>query len=625
MAKIIGIDLGTSNSAAAAMEGGKATIIPSAEGTTLGGKAFPSYVAFTKDGQLLVGEPARRQAVTNTEGTISAFKRKMGQDFKYNIHGKEFTPQQLSAYILQKVKRDAEAYLGEPITKAVITVPAYFNDHQRQATKDAGAIAGLEVVRLVNEPTAAALAYGIDKGGKEQKILVFDLGGGTLDVTVMEMGAEGTFEVLSTSGDTQLGGTDMDNGLVDHVAEQFRRENGIDLRTDKMAVQRLKEAVEKAKIELSNVLETDLNLPFITADASGPKHLTMKLSRATLDNIVRPIVERCKGSIDRAIVDSKLNKDQIARIILVGGPTRMPIVQKFVEDYIGKKVEGGIDPMECVALGAAIQAAVLTGEVKDILLLDVTPLTLGVETMGGVRTAIIDRNTTVPTKRSQVFSTAAENQPSVEIHVLQGERPLAKDNVSLGKFFLDGIPPAPRGVPQIEVTFDIDANGILHVVAKDLGTNKEQSIRITSSTKLSKEEVEKFVKEAEKYSADDKQRKEEIEVRNEADNLVYSTEKGLKEHGDKIAGDERLAVEQALSSTKEALKGTDIEAIKKAKESLTTASHKLAEVIYREAQKQSSPGGQGEPQAGPEQSSQSAQPKDDSKVVDAEVVEEKKN
>ena len=581
-------------------------------------------MAFTKDGQLLVGEPARRQAVTNPEGTISAFKRKMGQDFKYSIHGKEFTPQQLSAYILQKVKRDAEAYLGEPITKAVITVPAYFNDHQRQATKDAGAIAGLEVVRLVNEPTAAALAYGIDKGGKEQKILVFDLGGGTLDVTVMEMGAEGTFEVLSTSGDTQLGGTDMDNGLLDHVAEQFRKETGIDLRSDKMAVQRLKEAVEKAKIELSNVLETDLNLPFITADASGPKHLTMKLSRATLDNIVRPIVERCKGSIDRAVTDSKLSKEQIARIILVGGPTRMPIVQKFVEEYIGKKVEGGIDPMECVALGAAIQAAVLTGEVKDILLLDVTPLTLGVETMGGVRTAIIDRNTTVPTKRSQVFSTAAENQPSVEIHVLQGERPLAKDNVSLGKFFLDGIPPAPRGVPQIEVTFDIDANGILHVLAKDLGTNKEQSIRITSSTKLSKEDVEKFVKEAEKYSADDKQRKEEIEVRNETDNLVYSTEKNMKEHGDKIAGDERLAVEQALTSTKDALKGTDIEAIKKSKEALTTASHKLAEVIYREAQKKSAPG-QENPQAGAEQSAESPEQKNDANVVDAEVVDEKKN
>ncbi len=626
MAKIIGIDLGTSNSAAAVMEGGKATIIPSAEGTTLGGKAFPSYVAFTKDGQLLVGEPARRQAVTNPDGTITAFKRKMGTDFKYTIHGKEFTPQQLSGFILQKIKRDAEAYLGEPVAKAVITVPAYFNDHQRQATKDAGAIAGLEVVRLVNEPTAASLAYGIDKGGKEQKILVFDLGGGTLDVTIMEMGAEGTFEVLSTSGDTQLGGTDMDNVIIDYIAEEFRKTNGIDLRKDTMAMQRLKEAAEKAKIELSNVLETDINLPFITADASGPKHLTMKLGRATIENIVRPIVERCKVSIDQAISDAKLSADTISRIILVGGPTRMPIVQKFVEEYVGKKVERGIDPMECVAHGAAIQAAVLTGEVKDILLLDVTPLTLGVETMGGVRTPIIDRNTTVPVKRSQVFSTAADSQPSVEIHVLQGERPMAQDNVSLGKFFLDGIPPAPRGVPQIEVTFDIDANGILHVMAKDLGTGKEQSIRITSSTKLSKDDVEKYVKDAEKYAADDKKRREEIEARNETDSLVYATEKSLKEHGDKISGDERLNVERALNETKETLKGNDTEAIKKAKETLTAASHKLAEAIYKDAQKkaqeqQAAGGAQGtegrqEQQAGPE--------KEEDKVVDAEVVGEEK-
>ncbi len=622
MAKIIGIDLGTSNSAAAVMEGGKASIIPSAEGTTLGGKAFPSYVAFTKDGQLLIGEPARRQAVTNPEGTITAFKRKMGTDFKYQIHGKEFTPQQLSAFILQKIKRDAEAYLGEPVSKAVITVPAYFNDNQRQATKDAGSIAGLEVVRLVNEPTAASLAYGIDKAGKEQKILVFDLGGGTLDVTIMEMGAEGTFEVLSTSGDTQLGGTDMDNALVDHIADEFKRENGIDLRNDKMASQRLREAAEKAKIELSNVLETDLNLPFITADASGPKHLTMKLSRATLENIVRPIVERCTTSVDQAIGDAKLAIDHISRIILVGGPTRMPIVQKFVEEHIGKKVERGVDPMECVAIGAGIQAAVLTGEVKDILLLDVTPLTLGVETLGGVRTSIIDRNTTIPVKRSQVFSTAADSQPSVEIHILQGERPMAKDNVSLGKFFLDGIPPAPRGVPQVEVTFDIDANGILHVTAKDLGTGKEQSIRISASNKLDKNEVEKFVKEAEKYAEDDKKRKEEIEIKNETDTLIYATEKSLKDHGDKISQEDRMKLEQALNETKEAMKGSDTNAIKQAKENLTTASHKLAEAVYREAQKKQAAGQQA---PGQEQGPAQEQPQQEGdKVVDAEVVGEEK-
>lgn len=623
MSKIIGIDLGTSNSAAAVMEGGKVTLIPSAEGTTLGGKAFPSYVAFTKDGQLLVGEPARRQAVTNPEGTVSAFKRKMGEDYKYKINGKEFTPQQLSGFILQKIKKDAEAYLGTTVDKAVITVPAYFNDHQRQATKDAGAIAGLEVVRLVNEPTAASLAYGIDKVGKEQKILVFDLGGGTLDCTIMEMGSEGTFEVLSTSGDTKLGGTDMDKAVIDYIAETFKKENGIDLRNDKMAVQRLQEAAEKAKIELSNILETDINLPFITADATGPKHLAMKLTRATLENLVDPIVQRCKASIDQAISDAKLTSKDLTKVILVGGPTRMPIVQKFVENYVGKIVERGIDPMECVSNGAAVQAAVLTGDVKDILLLDVTPLTLGLETLGNVRTPIIDRNTTIPVKKSQVFSTAQDNQPGVEIHVLQGERPMAKDNVSLGRFMLDGIPPAPRGVPQIEVTFDIDASGILHVSAKDLGTGKEQSIKITSSTKLSKDDIDKYVKEAEQYAADDKKKKEEIEAKNEADNLVYATEKSLKEHGDKISQDERLKIEQAINDTKEAIKGGDIAKIKEAKDKLSDASHKLAEEVYKAAQQQQQANAQGAAGANAGQAQQEA-PKNDDNVVDAEVVDDKK-
>ena len=622
MSKIIGIDLGTSNSAASVLEGGKATIIPSAEGTTLGGKAFPSYVAFTKDDQLLVGEPARRQAVSNPEGTVYAFKRKMGQEHKYTIHGKDFTPQQLSAYILQKVKRDAEAFLSAKVEKAVITVPAYFNDNQRQATKDAGAIAGLEVVRIINEPTAACLAYGLDKKGKEEKILVFDLGGGTLDVTIMDFGG-GVFEVLSTSGDTQLGGTDMDNALIDFIAEDFRQKNGIDLRKDKMAQQRLKEVAEKAKIELSNVFETDINLPFITADANGPKHLELKLSRSKLESLIEPLVKRCEHSIVQALADAKLTADAITKIILVGGPTRMPIIQKFVEEKVGRKVEGGIDPMECVACGAAVQAAVLTGEVKDVLLLDVTPLTLGIETMGGVSTKLIDRNTTIPVKKSQIFSTASDNQPAVTVHVLQGERQLAQDNVSLGKFDLMGIPPAPRGMPQIEVTFDIDANGIIHVGAKDLGTGKEQSIRITASSKLSKEEVDKFVKQAEEYAETDKKKKEEIEVKNEADAIVYSSEKSLKDHGDKISQDERLKVEQALSDVKEALKGEDLEKIKTAKDALMKASHKLAEEIYKEASKKNE-AGTAQAAAGASAEPGNGNGKDKDNIVDAEVVEKEK-
>lgn len=617
MPKIIGIDLGTSNSAAAVLEGGKPSIIPSAEGTSIGGKAFPSYVAFTKDGELLVGEPARRQAVSNPEGTIYATKRKMGTDFKYKIYGKEYTPQQISAFILQKIKRDAEAFLGDKVEKAVITVPAYFNDNQRQATKDAGTIAGLDVIRIINEPTAACLAYGIDKKGQEEKILVFDFGGGTLDVTIMDFG-KGVFEVISTSGDTQLGGTDMDNALIDFIAGEFKKDSGIDLRNDKMATQRLKEAAEKAKIELSNVMETDINLPFITADASGPKHLTLKLNRSKLESIVDSIVQRCRHSIDQALSDAKLTPKEIGKIILVGGPTRMPIVQRFVEEYVGKNVERGVDPMECVALGAAIQAGVLAGEVKDILLLDVTPLSLGIETLGGVFTKLIERNTTIPVKKSQIFSTAGDNQPAVDVHVLQGERPLAKDNVTLGRFDLVGIPPAPRGVPQIEVTFDIDANGILHVFAKDLGTGKEQSIKISASNKLSKEDIDKMVKQAEQFGEEDKRRREEIEVRNEADALVYSVEKTLKESGDKVSQEERLNIEQSLNDTKEAIKSNDIEKIKQAKEKLMSTSHKLAEEIYKQAQAKGAQAGAEGPQSQAGQEDKSS----GEKVVDAEVVDE---
>ena len=641
MSKVIGIDLGTSNSAASVMEGGRPVVIPSAEGAGVSsGKAFPSFVAFTKDGQKLVGEPARRQAAINPEGTIYAAKRKMGTDHKFKIYGNEYTPQQISAFILQKIKQDAEAYLGDKVEGVVITCPAYFNDNQRQATKDAGEIAGLKVLRIINEPTAACLAYGLDKAENDLKIMVFDLGGGTLDVTIMDMWynkehkASG-FEVKATSGDTQLGGTDMDNVLIDHITGQFKKETGIDLKNDSMAMQRIREAAEKAKVELSSTVQTDLNLPFITADATGPKHLTMSLSRAKLEDLVNPIVDRCKHPLEQAIKDSGLSTKDIDKIIMVGGPTRMPIVQKFLEDYVGKKIERGVDPMECVALGAAIQASIIKGDTKEVLLLDVTPLSLGIETLGGVCTNLIERNTTIPTKKSQIFSTAADNQTAVTIRVLQGERKMANDNTELGRFDLVGIPSAPRGIPQIEVSFDINKDGIVHVSAKDLGTGKEQTIKITASTKLSKDEIDKMVKQAEQFADEDKKKKEEVEIKNQADTLAYSVERSLKDFGDKVSQDDRLNIERKLTDLKEALKGADVEKIKKSMEELTSVAHKLAEEVYKASQaKQGTKGqseagrqgaagqGQGASDAG---SGEEPKKKDDGKggddVIDAEFKE----
>ncbi|MCX5698686.1 MAG: molecular chaperone DnaK [Candidatus Omnitrophica bacterium] len=633
MAKVIGIDLGTSNSAAAIMEGGRPVIIPSAEGAGVAsGKAFPSYVAFTKDGQRLVGEPARRQAAINAEGTIQAAKRKMGTDFKFKAHGKDYTPQQISAFILQKIKQDAEAYLGDKVEEVVITCPAYFNDNQRQATKDAGEIAGLKVLRIINEPTAACLAYGLEKADKEQRIMVFDLGGGTLDVTIMEM-AQGVFHVQATSGDTQLGGTDMDRVLLEYIVGQFKRETGIDLMNDKMAVQRVREGAEKAKIELSSTVSTDINLPFITADATGPKHLTMTITRAKLEDLVGPIIDRCRQPMEQALNDAKLMAKEVDRIIMVGGPTRMPIVQKFVEEYVGKKIERGVDPMECVALGAAVQAAIITGEVKDVLLLDVTPLSLGIETLGGVNTKLIERNASIPTQKSQIFSTAADNQTAVTIRVLQGERPLADDNVELGRFDLVGIPAATRGVPQIEVKFDIDRDGIVHVSAKDLGTGKEQSIRISAPKKLSKEEIDKMVKDAEKFAADDAKKREEIEIINQADNLIYATEKSLKDYGDKVSQAERADIEAKVNDLKSAVKEKNIERIKKGMEELTKVSHKLAEEIYKQAAAKQQKPQDGQAASGSEQNTAEEPDKKsaaggfasggkDEDIIDAEYKEE---
>ena len=579
--KIIGIDLGTSNSAAAIIQGGKPTLIPAAEGTTVAGKAFPSIVAFSKDGDLLVGEPARRQAVTNPENTIREAKRKMGTEFMYKIQDKEYKPQQISAFILQKIKRDAEAFTGDTISKAVITVPAYFNDNQRQATKDAGIIAGLEVVRIINEPTAASLAFGLDKNKEDMKILVFDFGGGTLDVTIMEMGG-GVFEVMSTSGDTQLGGSDMDKAIIDYVVEEFRKKEGIDLSNDSTAMTRIKEGGEKAKIELSTVMETEINLPFIAQDSSGAKNLEVKLTRAKLEDLVNPIVQRCKSSIEKSIEDAKISPTDITKIVLVGGPTRMPIVRKFVSDTIGKEAESGVDPMEAVAFGAAVQAGIIAGDVtSDIVLLDVTPLTLGIETLGGVREPIIERNTTIPTSKDKTFTTAADNQTAVTINVVQGERPMVADNVSLGSFNLTEIPPAPRGVPQINVKFDIDANGIINVTSKDLGTGKDAKITIESSSKMSEEDVEKMKTDAEKFAEEDKKKKETVDIKNEAESFIYTTEKLVNQDlKDKIPQEKGIKITDAIKDLKESLtQGT--EQIKPKLEALKVIVNEVTTELYK--------------------------------------------
>ena len=610
MTKVVGIDLGTVNSEVAVIEGGKPVLIKSAEGEPY----FPSIVAFTRDGEMLVGEAAKRQAITNPEGTIHRIKRKMGTNEKIKIRGKEYTPEQISAFILQKIKRDAEEYIGDEIKEAVITVPAYFNDDQRQATKDAGKIAGFEVKRILNEPTAAALAYGLDKEG-EHRIAIYDLGGGTFDITIMEVG-DGVFEVLSTNGDTHLGGADMDMAIVDYLAEKFEKEHGIDLKKDEKALQRLMEAAEKAKMELSSSMQTSIDLPYITVVDGEPKHIQETLTRAKFEQLIEPIVKRTIEPCQQALEDAKLKAEDIDHVVLVGGTTRIPYVRKVVEDVFKKKPERGVDPMECVAFGAAIQAGIMSGDVeKDIVLLDVTPLTLSIETLGNVATPLIERNTTVPTKKSKIFTTAADNQTSVDIHVVQGERPMASDNKSLGRFTLTGIPPAPRGIPQIEVTFDIDANGILNVSAKDLATGKEQSITITGSTKLSDEEIERMKKEAEEHAEEDRKRKEKVEVRNNAETLAYTTEKTLEELGDKVSADKREKAESAIKELKEAMEKDDIEEIKKKTEELSKAAQEVAVEAYQKTQGGAGGGAGGTGGAGSTGSSQAG----DSVDTDYEV------
>ena len=639
MGKIIGIDLGTTNSVVAVMEGGEPKVIANEEG----GRTTPSVVGFTKSGERLVGQVAKRQAITNPENTVYSIKRFMGRRFDevneemkmvpYKVvrqgdhvavvaQGQEYTPQQVSAMILQKLKKAAEDYLGQSVTEAVITVPAYFNDAQRQATKDAGKVAGLDVKRIVNEPTAAALAYGLDKK-KEETIAVYDFGGGTFDISILEVG-EGVIEVKSTNGDTHLGGDNIDQRIVDWLVEEFKKDEGLDLRAkgNEMALQRLRDAAEKAKIELSTTMESEINLPFITADATGPKHLVKKLTRTKLEQMVDDIIQRSIGPCKQAMKDAGVDASKIDEVVLVGGQTRMPRIQQVVKELFGKEPHKGVNPDEVVAIGAAVQAGVLAGDVKDLLLLDVTPLTLSIETLGGVATQMIPRNTTIPTKKTETFSTAADSQPSVEVHVLQGERPLAKDNRTLGKFHLTGLPPAPRGVPQIEVTFDIDANGILNVTAKDKATNKEQKIQITSSSGLSKEEVERMAKEAEAHASEDKTKREEIEARNQLDGMVYQLEKMLKENGDKISGDEKGQVESAVADAKKALEGTDAAAMNAAREKLTAASHKLAEAMYKAQQSAPADGASGAgPQAGTQSNGAGQQEKKDEGVIDAEYVD----